>query len=62
MATYDDDGVRVTSQDTHGVWTTCDECREDWWCVVGERDELDEPLSWICSDGCDDEDAEEWDW
>lgn len=61
MALYDSDGMRTTTAQTQGVWTTCDECHEDWWCVVHERDEMDEPLSWICSDNCIDEDAEEWD-
>lgn len=56
---------RVVEPETQGVWTSCDECEHDWWCVVGERDELDEPLTWICSGGCssgfpDDHFDEEW--
>lgn len=63
MALYDADGARIATADTHGVWATCDNCGDDWWCYVAERDYLDEPVAWHCSDGCDDEDAEEWgDW
>jgi hypothetical protein len=45
---------RETTEHTDGVWTTCDDCEHDWWCVVTQRDDLDEPLSWSCSGGCDD--------
>lgn len=53
---------RETTERTQGVWTTCDECGHDWWCVVGERDWMDEPETWVCSGGCDDgrQDDEEW--
>ena len=68
--TYLSDGTLACCYDreatprTQGVWTSCDECGHDWWCVVGERDYLDEPVTWVCSDGCgwdyDDEDGEPW--
>jgi hypothetical protein len=61
MATYDDNDQRVTTEQTHGVWTGCDFCGTDWWCTVAERDYLDEPVSWICSDGCDDPDEPAYD-
>lgn len=57
MAEYDLDDHRITTEHTQGVWTTCDACGDDWWCVVWERDYLDEPISWICSDGCEDEET-----
>ena len=67
---YLDSGEKVCCTDrevterTQGVWTSCDECGHDWWCVVGERDELDEPVTWICSDGCgwdyDDDEDQPW--
>lgn len=47
-------GDRVATERTQGVWTACDECGEDWWCVVTERDHLDEPTEWGCSGGCQD--------
>jgi len=64
---YTSDGLSVccaereTTETTHGVWTSCDECGHDWWCVVSERDYLDEPTSWICSDGCYGDDYDGWD-
>lgn len=61
MAEYDNEGMRVVTPETRGVWGTCDECREEWWLEVAERDELDEPVSWRCSDGCDDSDEFEMD-
>lgn len=48
------DEQRATTENTQGVWTTCDDCGEDWWCVVTERDYLDEPTAWGCSGGCND--------
>ena len=45
---------RDTTDRTCGVWTTCDECGHDWWCVVGERDWMDEPVTFVCSGGCRD--------
>lgn len=45
---------RVWTERSHGVWTTCDRCGHDWWCIVTERDYLDEPTEWGCSGGCDD--------
>ena len=51
MSAYAD---RETTERTQGVWTTCDFCENEWWCVVAERDYLDEPVSWRCSGGCDD--------
>lgn len=67
---YLDSGEKVCCTDrevterTQGVWTTCDDCGHDWWCVVGERDELDEPVTFVCSDGCgwdyDDQEDEPW--
>lgn len=45
---------RETTDRTRGVWTTCDYCGADWWCVVAERDYLDEPTAFACSGGCGD--------
>ena len=45
---------RVWTERTQGVWTSCDECGHDWWCVVGERDWMDEPVTFVCSGGCED--------
>lgn len=45
---------RVWTERSHGVWATCDQCGHDWWCVVTDRDYLDEPTEWGCSGGCDD--------
>lgn len=44
---------RVATEHTQGVWTSCNECGHDWWCVATERDYLDEPTAWGCSGGCD---------
>lgn len=67
---YTDSGEKVCCYDremterTQGVWTSCDECGHDWWCVVGERDWMDEPVNFVCSDGCgwdyDEEGDEPW--
>jgi hypothetical protein len=38
-----------------GVWGQCDVCGEDSWVVPWERDYLDEPISWVCGGGCDEE-------
>lgn len=45
---------RVLTERTQGVWTTCDDCGEDWWCVVTERDYMDEATAFGCSGGCAD--------
>ena len=45
---------RVATSNTHGSWTTCDDCGQNWWCVPTEWDWLNEPVSWSCSGGCDD--------
>ncbi|HET7386984.1 MAG TPA: hypothetical protein VFJ19_10015 [Nocardioidaceae bacterium] len=52
------------TEHTHGAWTSCDNCGHDWWCVVGERDYLDEPVTFVCSDGCgwDDDWDDDWDY
>jgi len=48
------DPDRHTTERTQGVWTTCDDCGADWWCVVGSRDWMDEPETFVCSGGCED--------
>lgn len=64
---YLSDGTKACCYDremtdrTQGVWTTCDECGHDWWCVVGERDWMDEPVTFVCSDGCGGADEDD-DW
>jgi hypothetical protein len=45
---------RQTTERTHGVWTTCDHCHEDWWCIATDWDFLDDPTEFGCSGGCDD--------
>ena len=45
---------------TQGVWTTCDDCGANWWCVVGERDWMDEAVTHVCSGGCDDGYDDTW--
>jgi hypothetical protein len=63
---YTSDGLSVCCADremtaaTCGVWTSCDACGHDWWCVVSERDYLDEPIAWTCSDGCPDDECDEY--
>lgn len=44
--------MRNLTEHTHGVWTTCDLCGEDWWCIGIDRDYMDEPTRYVCSDGC----------
>lgn len=58
---------RITTERTHGVWTTCDYCGSDWWCIGVERDWMDEPTAFACSGGCNDgwecscgDDADDW--
>ena len=46
--------ARHTTERTHGVWTNCDDCGQDWWCVSTEEDDFDVPISWGCSGGCED--------
>lgn len=45
---------RKTTPRTQGVWTTCDHCGHEWWCIPTEYDDLDEPTEFGCSGGCDD--------
>lgn len=59
---------RKVTERTQGVWTTCDDCEQQWWCVVTEWDYLDEPTRWGCSGGCEDgwdchcgDEDDEWD-
>lgn len=50
------------AREPFGVWTTCDECGHDWWCIPVEWDYLDEATSYACSTGCD-HDPDDWrDW
>lgn len=56
---------RKMTDQTFGVWSTCDRCGHDWWTVASEWDYLDEPTAFVCSDGCpgddyDDEGDEPW--
>lgn len=48
------DPDRRTTERTQGVWTTCDECGANWWCVASEWDWMDEPTAFVCSGGCED--------
>lgn len=45
---------RRATQHTQGVWTTCDDCGQNWWCVASEYDYFDQPTAFACSGGCDD--------
>lgn len=45
---------RAETSRTEGVWTTCGDCGQDWWCVPAEYDCLDEVVAWRCSGGCED--------
>lgn len=49
---------REVTEHTHGVWTSCDNCGHDWWCIGVDPDYMDEPTRYVCSDGCEDDD---WD-
>lgn len=44
---------REATAHTRGVWTSCDDCGHDWWCVGVDEDDMDEPTRYVCSDGCD---------
>lgn len=53
---------REVTEHTHGVWTSCDNCGHDWWCIGVDRDYMDEPTRYVCSDGCEDDDwDDDWD-
>lgn len=43
-----------------GVWGFCDNCRQDTWVVGWEYDEFDEPETYICGGGCDEDDLYDW--
>lgn len=51
---------REITDRTHGVWTTCDDCGHDWWCIGVDRDWMDEVTRYVCSDGCEQGDGDEW--